>query len=171
MVVDIVLIGPPGSGKSSVGKALSRKLSRPWIDTDTEVESRAGKKISEIFLEDGEATFRALERDVVDEVMGSEAGIVSLGGGSVLNEASQKRITTAKEVVFLDVSISNAAPRVGFNKDRPLLAINPRQQWLQLMEKRRPVYESLATITVSTDNKKPDQVADEIIEAIEQRVG
>jgi shikimate kinase len=171
MVVDIVLIGPPGSGKSSVGKALSRKLSRPWIDTDTEVESRAGKKISEIFLEDGEATFRALERDVVDQVMGSEAGIVSLGGGSVLNEASQKRITTAKEVVFLDVSISNAAPRVGFNKDRPLLAINPRQQWLQLMEKRRPIYESLATITVSTDNKKPDQVADEIIEAIEQRVG
>lgn len=171
MVVDIVLIGPPGSGKSSIGKALSRKLSRPWIDTDTEVESRAGKKISEIFLEDGEATFRALERDVVDEVMGSEAGIVSLGGGSVLNEASQKRITTAKEVVFLDVSISNAAPRVGFNKDRPLLAINPRQQWLQLMEKRRPIYESLATITVSTDNKKPDQVADEIIEAIEQRVG
>ena len=171
MVVDIVLIGPPGSGKSSVGKALSRKLSRPWIDTDTEVESRAGKKISEIFLEDGEATFRAIERDVVDEVMGSEAGIVSLGGGSVLNEASQKRITTAKEVVFLDVSISNAAPRVGFNKDRPLLAINPRQQWLQLMEKRRPIYESLATITVSTDNKKPDQVADEIIEAIEQRVG
>ena len=171
MVVDIVLIGPPGSGKSSVGKALSRKLSRPWIDTDTEVESRAGKKISEIFLEDGEATFRALERDVVDQVMGSEAGIVSLGGGSVLNEASQKRITTAKEVVFLGVSISNAAPRVGFNKDRPLLAINPRQQWLQLMEKRRPIYESLATITVSTDNKKPDQVADEIIEAIEQRVG
>ena len=171
MVVDIVLIGPPGSGKSSVGKALARKLSRPWIDTDTEVESRAGKKISEIFLEDGEATFRTLERDVVDQVMGSEAGIVSLGGGSVLNEASQKRITTAKEVVFLDVSISNAAPRVGFNKDRPLLAINPRQQWLQLMEKRRPIYESLATITVSTDNKKPDQVADEIIEAIEQRVG
>ena len=171
MVVDIVLIGPPGSGKSSVGKALSRKLSRPWIDTDTEVESRAGKKISEIFLEDGEATFRALERDVVDQVMGSEAAIVSLGGGSVLNEVSQKRITTAKEVVFLDVSISNAAPRVGFNKDRPLLAINPRQQWLQLMEKRRPIYESLATITVSTDNKKPDQVADEIIEAIEQRVG
>jgi shikimate kinase len=171
MVVDIVLIGPPGSGKSSVGKALSRKLSRPWIDTDTEVESRAGKKISEIFLEDGEATFRALERDVVDQVMGSEAAIVSLGGGSVLNESSQKRITTAKEVVFLDVSISNAAPRIGFNKDRPLLAINPRQQWLQLMEKRRPIYESLATITVSTDNKKPDQVADEIIEAIEQRVG
>ena len=171
MVVDIVLIGPPGSGKSSVGKALSRKLSRPWIDTDTEVESRAGKKISEIFLEDGEATFRALERDVVDQVMGSEAAIVSLGGGSVLNEVSQKRITTAKEVVFLDVSISNAAPRVGFNKDRPLLAINPRQQWLQLMEKRRPIYESLATITVSTDNKKPDQVADEIIEAIKQRVG
>ena len=171
MVVDIVLIGPPGSGKSSVGKALSRKLSRPWIDTDTEVESRAGKKISEIFLEDGEATFRAIESDVVDEVMGSEAAIVSLGGGSVLNEVSQKRITTAKEVVFLDVSISNAAPRVGFNKDRPLLAINPRQQWLQLMEKRRPIYESLATITVSTDNKKPDQVADEIIEAIEQRVG
>jgi shikimate kinase len=102
--------------------------------------------------------------------MGSEVGIVSLGGGSVLNEASQKRIATAKEVVFLDVSISNAAPRVGFNKDRPLLAINPRQQWLQLMEKRRPIYESLATMSVSTDNKKPDQVADEIIEAIEKRV-
>ena len=170
MVVDIVLIGPPGSGKSSVGRALSRKLFRSWIDTDAEVESRAGKRISEIFLEDGEDTFRTLESGIVNEVMGSDVGIVSLGGGSVLNEASQKKIVTAKDVVFLDVSISNAAPRVGFNKDRPLLAINPRQQWLQLMAKRRPIYESLATITVSTDNKKPDQVADEIIEAIEAKI-
>ena len=100
------------------------------------------------------------------EALTHDGGVVSVGGGSVLNESSQRAIATAKQVVFLDVSISNAAPRVGFNKDRPLLALNPRQQWLQLMEKRRPIYESLATLTISTDNKKPDEVASEIIETM-----
>ena len=166
MVVDIVLIGPPGSGNTSVAKALARKLDTSRIDTDHEIEVRAGKKISEIFTEDGEAKFREMEVEVVAEALAHDGGIVSVGGGSVLNESAQRAIATAKQVVFLDVSISNAAPRVGFNKDRPLLALNPRQQWLQLMEKRRPIYESLATLTISTDNKKPDEVASEIIETM-----
>ena len=90
-------------------------------------------------------------------------GVLSLGGGAILDPETQSLIqSSSAQVVFLDVSIAQAGPRVGFNKDRPLLLINPRQQWLSLMEKRRPIYEELADFTVSTDNKKPNEVAHEI---------
>ncbi len=163
MTVTYVLIGPPGSGKSSVGKALAKKLHGTLRDTDAAIEEVAGKKISQIFIDDGEDTFRALEKKIVAETLQSNFTVVSLGGGAILDEDSQRAIRTATHVIFLDVSIAQAAPRVGFAKDRPLLAINPRQKWLELMAKRRPVYESLATLTLSTDNKKPDEVAQEII--------
>lgn len=159
-------MGPPGSGKSTVGKYLSKELGLSFIDTDRLIEDKEGRSISEIFLADGEEGFRAIEKEIVLDVLKMEDCVIALGGGSVLDLDVQRELSECADVVFLDVSISNAAPRVGFNKERPLLMGNPRQQWLQLMEKRREIYESLATRTVSTDNRKPNEVAHEIAQGV-----
>ena len=160
---NLVLIGPPGAGKSSIGRQLSRALNLSFTDTDSLIEVKAGKKISEIFVEDGEPFFRKLERDIVLETLENQEGVIALGGGSILDSDVADKLKSMKEkIIYLDVSISNAAPRVGFNKDRPLLAVNPRQQWLALMEKRKPIYERLAGMKVSTDNRKPSEVVKEI---------
>ena len=162
----IILMGPPGAGKSTVGKYLSKELDLPLIDTDRLIEEKEGRSISEIFLADGEDGFRAIEKKIVLDVLKMEDHIIALGGGSVLDIDVQKELAKFANVVFLDVSISNAAPRVGFNRERPLLVGNPRQQWLQLMEKRRGIYESLAKRTVLTDNRKANEVAHEIAQGV-----
>ena len=158
----IILMGPPGSGKSTVGKFLAKDLNLTLVDTDRVIEDRQGRSISEIFLSEGEDGFRAIEKEVVLETLKQDNCIIALGGGSILDSEVQNVLSQCPEVIFLDVSISNAAPRVGFNKERPLLMGNPRQQWLQLMEKRRGIYERLATRTISTDNRKANEVAHEI---------
>ena len=159
----IILIGPPGAGKSSIGKNLAKKLEQPFCDTDQLIEEQTGKSIAEIFIDSGEAQFREIEKAVVLQVLQDRTGVIALGGGSVLDDDVQAKLQRMSDVVFLDVSISNAAPRVGFNRDRPLLVGNPRQQWIALMEKRRPIYEKLAKITISTDNKKVNEVVSELI--------
>ena len=158
MSVELVLIGPPGSGKSSVAKSLAKKTGKRFVDTDKVIEEMEGKPITEIFLEDGEEHFRTVESEVVLQTLQGEDEIVALGGGSILSEVVREDLKKFSPIIYLEVSISNAAPRVGFNRERPLLLGNPRAQWLALMEIRRPIYESLATFKVSTDNKKPDQV-------------
>ena len=171
MLNKIVLIGPPGAGKSSIGKSLAKELSLPFIDSDTEIEKSSGKKISEIFVDDGEPHFRALEVEKVKQLLQDFEGIVSLGGGAPINtEISQILESASYPVIFIDVSIAQAAVRIGFNKDRPLLLINPRQQWMNLMIARRPVYEKLASDTVSSDSKKPHEVAKIIVEKIKAKI-
>ncbi|MFV0633501.1 shikimate kinase [Demequina sp.] len=164
----IVLMGPPGSGKSSVGRALAQAWNEPFRDTDEDIAAQVGKTIAEIFVDDGEPHFRELERAAVAHALAEHHGVLSLGGGAILDSQSQELLTAYSqgggEVVFLDVSLAAAAPRVGFNRSRPLLVGNPRQQWQVLMDARRPTYERLATLTVSTDDLSPTQV----VEAIEQ---
>lgn len=162
----IILIGPPGAGKTSVGKALAKKLSLNFLDSDKVVEEKSGKSIPEIFITDGEPAFREMERAAVIDLIENQDGVIALGGGSVMDLEVSKRLLPMANVVFLDVSISNAAPRVGFNRDRPLLLGNPRQQWITLMEKRRSTYEALAKARVSTDNKKPVEVVEEIVKEL-----
>ena len=162
----IILIGPPGAGKTSVGKALAKKLSLNFLDSDKVVEEKSGKSIPEIFITDGEPAFREMERVAVIDLIENQDGVIALGGGSVMDLEVSKRLLPMANVVFLDVSISNAAPRVGFNRDRPLLLGNPRQQWIALMEKRRSTYEALAKARVSTDNKKPVEVVEEIVKEL-----
>ena len=162
----IILIGPPGAGKTSVGKALAKKLALNFLDSDKVVEEKSGKSIPEIFITDGEPAFREMEKAVVIDLIENQDGVIALGGGSVMDLEVSKLLLPMANVVFLDVSISNAAPRVGFNRDRPLLLGNPRQQWIALMEKRRSTYEALAKARVSTDNKKPVEVVEEIVKEL-----
>lgn len=159
----VVLIGPPGAGKSTIGKILAQKMQRDFIDTDHLIEETTGKKIADIFLIDGEVEFRRIERDVVLASIKKEGYVISLGGGSVLDSEVETALSKMAEVIFLDVSISNAAPRVGFNRERPLVLGNPRQQWISLMEKRRPIYERIATRRISTDNRKAHEVVEELL--------
>lgn len=167
MTKKIVLIGPPGAGKTSIGKALSKELELAFIDSDAEIERISGKTISEIFVDQGEEVFRKTEVETVTRILAEFEGVVALGGGAPINPEIQKVLLNSEyPVIFIDVSISQAANRIGFNKDRPLLMINPRQQWLHLMSERRPIYEKLATITVSSDNSKPAEVAKTITEKI-----
>jgi len=163
----VILFGPPGAGKSSVGKSLARILGETFSDTDQIVEDRAGKKISEIFVDDGEAIFRSMEAEVVLDALRSGSGVLALGGGSVMNsEVAEKIRENSALKIFLDVGIAQAAPRIGFNQDRPMLLVNPRQTWITLMKDRRPVYEELADHTFSTDSKKAADVAQEIADLV-----
>jgi len=163
----IVLIGAPGSGKSTVGHALAAHLQWPFIDTDELIESKANKKITDIFVVDGEEIFRALEFETLKEVLQESSAVISLGGGAPISPQAQDELRkSGSTIIFLDVSLATAAPRVGFNRDRPLLLGNPRAQWQALSDKRRPIYEDLATHAVKVD----DMNVDEIVAVIETMI-
>ena len=163
----VVLVGPPGAGKTTVGTALAERLGVPFHDTDSAIVAATGRTISDIFVEDGEAAFRALERAEVARALGEEAGVVALGGGAVMQEQVADLLREGDHrVVFLDVTIADAASRVGFDASRPLLLVNPRASWTRLMNARRPVYESLATLHVQTGSRSPDEVVDEVVAAL-----
>lgn len=166
----VVLMGPPGSGKTSVSKALGTLWACDVIDTDEMVEERAGATVADIFVSEGEPRFRELEREAVAAALGGQSRVISLGGGAALHPLTQEALrafaAAGGHVVFLDVSLTAVVPRVGLNATRPLLLGNPRQQWLSLMNDRRPVYESLATLAVLTDDVTPAQVAAQISEAV-----
>jgi shikimate kinase len=166
-MLSAILIGPPGSGKSSVGKSLAQRMGVEFSDTDTIIEKKFNKSISDIFVESGEPYFREIERTVVLDRLEHGEGILSLGGGSVLDQQAQSALrTNSTPIVFLDVSLASASPRVGFNRDRPLLVGNPRAKWQELMNARRPIYEELATFTVPTDDLTPSQVSSKIVELL-----
>ena len=171
MIKKVVLIGPPGAGKSTIGKALAKEIATEFIDSDSEIERITGKKISDIFVEEGEAVFRKTEVEVVTALLDGFEGVIALGGGAPINTQIQEALTGVDfPVIFIDVSISQAANRIGFNKDRPLLLINPRQQWMNLMSERRPIYEKLASQTVNSDSQKPHEVAKLISEKLKGKL-
>jgi len=160
-----VVVGPPGAGKTTVAALLGARLALPVRDTDVDVETAAGKPVADIFVDDGEPAFRDLERRAVADALATHRGILALGGGAVMDPLTEAALA-GHRVVFLDVQIADAARRIGLNRDRPLLVGNPRAQWLKLMEVRRPVYARVATVTVATDGLTPEQVTDQVIEAL-----
>ncbi|MDT0301134.1 shikimate kinase [Streptomonospora wellingtoniae] len=162
-----VLIGSPGAGKTTVGRALAERLGVDLLDTDTEVEARAGKSVGDVFVEDGEPAFRALEREIVAEALSSWAGVVALGGGSVLDPGTSDELGR-HHVVYLQVEFADAAKRVGLDTPRPLLAGNPRTRLRKLLEERLPVYEGLARATVPTSGYHPEEIVDAIVEGLPQ---
>ena len=157
-----MLVGPPGAGKSTAARLVAERLGMTARDTDDDVERSAGETIADLFLERGEEHFRALESQAVRDALIEHEGVLAVGGGAVL-DGQVRELLSRQTVVFLDVSITGAAPRIGFNRDRPLLIGNPRASWVRLMEARRAFYDEVATITVHTDGRTPDEVADEIV--------
>lgn len=167
MSKSIILIGPPGAGKSTIGRQLARSIDCSFTDTDDIIEEQTGSTISQIFIDLGEPWFRELEVEVVLKAVSEIDGVLSLGGGAPLSLPAQQLLKSISiPVIFLDVSLATAAPRVGFNRDRPLLLNNPRAAWQSLMEKRRPIYESVASHIVVVDGLTPKEVAGKIREVV-----
>ena len=166
----IVLIGPMGAGKTTVGGLVASRLGTSVRDTDQDVEAAQGRTISEIFVDDGEETFRALERAAVAEALATHDGVLSLGGGAVLDPGTRD-LLAGHDVVFLRVGLSDAVKRVGLGSARPLLLGNVRGRIKALLDERTPVYESVATLVVDTDGRTPEDVAEEIVSALARKDG
>lgn len=158
----IVLIGPPGAGKSVVGAALADLLGTGFRDTDKDVAALAAKPVPDIFLEDGEDAFRELERTAARRALDEHDGVLALGSGAVLDSGLQAALKL-RTVVYLAADFSTVAKRAGLDRPRVVLPGNPRGRLRTMMSERHSLYESLATITVQADDGgDPDQVAAEI---------
>ena len=158
-----VLVGPPGAGKSTIGRRLARALDVPMFDTDVAIEQETGRTISEIFATDGEPEFRKIEESVVRRAVLEQNGIVSLGGGAILSRAT-RRLLKGRTVVYLEISVAEGLRRTGANKSRPLLAgADPGAKYRELMRRRRPLYREVATIRVRTDGRSPGRVVKQIL--------
>lgn len=163
MSAPIVIVGAPGSGKSTVGAALARTLGMPFRDTDADVETALGKPISAIFTEDGEPVFRAAEERAVRDALAQHTGVLALGGGAVLSPRT-RTLLADHQVVFLTVGVAEGIRRTGLSTARPLLAgVNPRATFRELLDARLPLYREVATAEVATDQRSPQQVVAEVI--------
>jgi len=164
-----ILIGPPGAGKTTVGGLLADLLGAEFLDTDSAVEEVAGKPVSDIFISDGEAVFRELERAAAARTIATHGGILALGGGAVM-DAGTRQLLAGQPVVYLQTGFAAAVRRTGLDAPRPLLIGNPRARMRELLEERLPVYEALAWATVTTDDRAPQEIADEIAAAVTARI-
>ncbi|MFF9319282.1 shikimate kinase [Streptomyces sp. NPDC014735] len=162
----IVLVGPMGVGKSTVGLLLAERLGTTYRDTDADIVAAEGREISDIFVDDGEPRFRELERAAVRTAAAEHEGVLALGGGAVL-DAGTRELLSSLPVVYLSMDVEEAVRRTGLNVARPLLAVNPRKQWRELMEARRPLYTEVARVVVATDGRTPDEVAQAVLDAME----
>jgi shikimate kinase len=162
----LVLVGPPGAGKTTVGRVLARRLGVDFTDVDAVIVQRIGKPIADMFLQDGEDAFRALERQVVAEALVSTDGVLALGGGSVLAAPTRDRLR-GHRVVHLKVGVTDGLRRTGMSTARPLLAgVNPRATFKALLDARAPLYREVATFEVDTGRRSANQVARAVLELI-----
>lgn len=161
-----VLIGTMGAGKTTAGRLVAEELGVGFADTDELIEARVGKSVQDMFVEDGETAFRALERETVAWALEHHDGVLSLGGGAVLDPATRALLAT-HPVVFLRVGLADAVKRVGLGTGRPLLLGNVRARVKQLLDERTPLYEGLARVTVDTDGRAPAEIAAEIVTALQ----
>ncbi|HEY7988149.1 MAG TPA: shikimate kinase [Lapillicoccus sp.] len=160
-----VIVGPPGSGKTVTGRALADLLGVPFHDSDEAIVRSVGRSIADLFVEDGEAAFRELERVEVTRALAEERGVVALGGGAPVQPGAAE-LLEGHTVVFLDVGIADASKRIGFDQSRPLLAVNPRASWVAMMNVRRALYEAVATLRANTAGRTPEDVAAEVASAL-----
>jgi len=162
-----IFIGPMGSGKSTIGKAVAGALGLPFRDTDSIIEEREEMPVSQIFIDKGEDYFRAVEKRVLRDELLNDGSILALGGGAPISVDAQSALkVSSAPVIYLDISLASVAPRIGFNRDRPLLLHNPRGQWQTLMEVRRPIYESIANVVIDVNGKSQKQIVEEALGAL-----
>jgi shikimate kinase len=162
-----IFIGPMGSGKSTIGKAVAHALDLPFRDTDSIIEELEQLSVSQIFIDKGEDYFRAIEKKVLRDELLSDGSILALGGGAPISVDAQSALkVSSAPVIYLDISLASVAPRIGFNRDRPLLLHNPRGQWQTLMEVRRPIYESIANIIIDVNGKTQKRIVEEALGAL-----
>ncbi|MFE0804653.1 shikimate kinase [Streptomyces thinghirensis] len=155
-----------GVGKSTVGQLLAERLGVGYRDTDEDIVTGQGRTVADIFVDEGEAAFRALEKQTVHRALAEHDGVLALGGGAIL-DADTRGLLAAQRVVYLSMDVEEAVKRTGLNAARPLLAVNPRRQWRELMEARRHLYEEVATVVVATDGRTPEEVTRAALDALE----
>ena len=163
----VVLVGAMGAGKTTVGSLLAEAWGVPLRDTDADVEAAHGRTISELFVDEGEAWFRAREHEAVVAALAEHHGVLALGGGAVLDPRTRAALA-GHTVTFLEVGLADASRRVGLGAGRPLLLGNVRSRIKQLLDERLPVYRAIATIEVATDGKPAEEVAAEVRRAVEE---
>ena len=169
----VVLVGPPSSGKTTVGTALAAALGAAFRDTDHDVEAEAGCSVADVFVTHGEPHFRALEERAVARALAEHDGVLALGGGAVMSEATRRllleQVAHGLLVVWLDVDLHSAARRLGLSRDRPILGVNPRAMLRHMLETRAPLYGEVATLTVHTGDREPADVVAEVLAALPAR--
>jgi shikimate kinase len=166
----LVLVGPPASGKTTVGTAVAGRLGAVFRDTDQDIENLAGCSVADLFVTEGEPHFRALEEQAVAVALASHDGVLALGGGAVTSAATRELLVgygrDGGTVVWLDVDLPSAARRVGLSRDRPILGVNPRAMLRHMLETRAPLYGEVATLTVPTGGRTPEDVVAEVLAAL-----
>ena len=166
----LVVVGPPASGKNTVGTAVAAALGLRFRDTDADVEAQTGTTIADLFIQQGEPHFRALEERAVARGLAEHDGVLALGGGAVTSPATRKLLVAhgraGSTVLWLDVDVHSAARRAGLSRDRPLLAVNPRAMLRTMLEARAPLYAEVATLTVSTSARPVEEVVADVLAAV-----
>ncbi|WP_198668263.1 shikimate kinase [Streptomyces triticisoli] len=155
-----------GVGKSTVGRMLADRLGLAYRDTDDDIVAEQDRTVAEIFVDEGESVFRGIEKDAVRRALAEHDGVLALGGGAILDEDT-RALLAGPRVVYLSMNVEEAVKRTGLNAARPLLAVNPRKQWRELMEARRHLYEEVATAVVATDGRTPEEVTQAVLDALE----
>ncbi len=166
----VILVGPPGAGKSAVGPLLADRLGVEFRDTDADVGAAAGKPVSDIFVEDGEEAFRELECAAAASALGTlrqHGGVLALGSGAVLDAGTQ-HLLDGLPVVYLSAEFGTVARRIGLDRPRVVIPGNPRGRLRAMLDERDAIYQRLAAVTVPTDDLDPDELADEITSRIKQ---
>lgn len=158
----LVLVGPPGAGKTTVGALVAERLGVAFRDTDRDVEMVAGKPVADVFVDDGEPAFRVLERAAVTAALSGFDGVLALGGGAVLDPLTRADLL-GQRVLALSVGLGEAVKRVGLARDRPLLSFNPRAHLRMLLDERRPLYAEVSAVVVDTDGRPVEDVVAEVL--------